>query len=87
MIYSSHNDFRIKSEIKLSEYNCNQDLVFSKTENQIGFSIVADVMATKPMGNDKKSVLVDAKCSKCHTIKRFFFTLGQNKSGGVSLII
>ena len=23
----------------MSEYNCNQDLVFSKTENQIGFSI------------------------------------------------
>ena len=39
MIYSSHNGFRIKSEIKLSEYNCNQDLVSGKTENQIGFSI------------------------------------------------
>ena len=39
LTYSSHNDFRIKSEIKLSEYNCNQDLVSSKTENQIGFSI------------------------------------------------
>ena len=39
LIYSSHNGFRIKSEIKLSEYNCNQDLVSGKTENQIGFSI------------------------------------------------
>ena len=39
MLYSSHNGFRIKSEIKLSEYNCNQDLVFGKTKNQIGFSI------------------------------------------------
>ncbi|KAA3604747.1 MAG: hypothetical protein D8M57_07315 [Candidatus Scalindua sp. AMX11] len=48
-IYSSHNGFRIKSEIKLNWYDCNQDLVFSppglsavrtgKTENQIGFSI------------------------------------------------
>ncbi|MDR4497688.1 MAG: HAD-IIB family hydrolase [Candidatus Scalindua sp.] len=38
-VYSSRNGFRIKSEIKLSEYNCNQDLVSSKTENQIGFSI------------------------------------------------
>ena len=38
-LYSSRNGFRIKSEIKLSEYNCNQDLVSSKTENQIGFSI------------------------------------------------
>ena len=28
-LYSSHNDFRIKSEIKLSEYSCNQDLVSS----------------------------------------------------------
>ena len=25
--------------MKLSEYNCNQDLVSGKTENQIGFSI------------------------------------------------
>ena len=41
-LYSSHNGFRIKSEIKLSEYNCNQDLVFSKTENQIGFSITKE---------------------------------------------
>ena len=38
-LYSSRNGFRIKSEIELSEYNCNQDLVSSKTENQIGFSI------------------------------------------------
>ena len=48
-VYSSHNGFRINSEIKLSEYNCNQDLVSNppglsavrtgKTENQIGFSI------------------------------------------------
>ena len=59
-LYSSHNGFlaclcvrnarrQVKSEIKLSEYNCNQDLVSSppglsavrtgKTENQIGFSI------------------------------------------------
>jgi hypothetical protein len=38
-IYSSHNGFRIKSEIKLSEYNRNQDLVSGKTENQIDFSI------------------------------------------------
>ncbi|MDR4504082.1 MAG: hypothetical protein MRK01_04715 [Candidatus Scalindua sp.] len=38
-VYSSHNGFRIKSEIKLSEYNCNQDLVSGKTESQIGFSI------------------------------------------------
>ncbi|RZV78312.1 MAG: glycosyltransferase family 39 protein [Candidatus Scalindua sp. SCAELEC01] len=48
-LYSSHNGFRIKSEIKLSEYNYNQDLVSGppglsavrtgKTENQIGFSI------------------------------------------------
>ena len=39
LVYASHNGFRIKSDIKLSEYNCNQDLVSSKTENQIGFSI------------------------------------------------
>ena len=39
ILYSSHNGFRIKSEIKLSEYNCNQDLVSSITENQTGFSI------------------------------------------------
>ena len=42
MVYSSRNGFRIKSEIKLSEYNCNQDLVSSKTENQIGFSIASE---------------------------------------------
>ena len=30
-LYSSHNGFRIKSEIKLSEYNCNQDLVLVYT--------------------------------------------------------
>jgi hypothetical protein len=29
LIYSSDNGFRIKSGIKLSEYNCNQDLVSS----------------------------------------------------------
>jgi len=51
-VYSSHNGFRtclcvrdarrqVKSEIKLSEYNCNQDLVSGKPENQIGFSIYA----------------------------------------------
>ncbi len=39
MVYSPDNGFRIKSGKKLSEYNCNQDLVSSKTENQIGFSI------------------------------------------------
>ncbi len=38
-LYSSDNGFRIKSGIKLSEHNRNQDLVSSKTENQIGFSI------------------------------------------------
>ncbi len=38
-LYSSDNGFRIKSDIKLNEYNCNQDLVSSKTEYQIGFSI------------------------------------------------
>ncbi|MDR4497279.1 MAG: UvrD-helicase domain-containing protein [Candidatus Scalindua sp.] len=61
-LYSSHNGFRIKSEIKLSEYsprrllsgesprrllsgdNCNQDLVSSKTENQIGFSISQEIV-------------------------------------------
>ena len=42
-IYSSDNGFRIKSDKKLSEYNCNQDLVSSKTENQIGFSILNEV--------------------------------------------
>ena len=46
-LYSSYNGFRIKSEKKRNEYNCNQDLVSSlpglsavrtgKTENQIGF--------------------------------------------------
>ena len=41
-VYSSHNGFRIKSEIKLGEYNCNQDLVSSKTKNQIGFSILTE---------------------------------------------
>ncbi|GJQ57318.1 MAG: hypothetical protein SCALA701_01190 [Candidatus Scalindua sp.] len=39
VVYSSHNGFRIKSEIKLSEYNCDQDLVSDKTKNQIGFSM------------------------------------------------
>ncbi len=40
MIYSSHNGFRIKSELKRSEYNCNHDLVLCKAKNQIGFSII-----------------------------------------------
>ena len=49
LLYSSHTGFQRKSEIKLSEYAINQDLVSSlpdlsavrtgKTENQIGFSI------------------------------------------------
>ena len=61
-ICSSHNGFRIKSEIKLSEYNCNQDLVFSppglsavrtgKSENQIGFSISSPVSIVQLSGND-----------------------------------
>ena len=34
--------------------------------------VVAEVMAAEPMGNGKNSFLVDAKCSKCHTIKRVF---------------
>ncbi|MDR4504287.1 MAG: AMP-binding protein [Candidatus Scalindua sp.] len=42
-IYSSHTGFRIKSEINLSEYTINQDLVSGKTENQIGFSIPSDL--------------------------------------------
>ncbi len=38
-VYSSGNDFWIKSGIKLSEYNRNHDLVSSKTENQIVIGI------------------------------------------------
>ena len=38
-LYTSQNSFRKKPKTILSEYNCNQDLVFEKTKNQIGFSI------------------------------------------------
>ncbi len=38
-LYTSQNSFRKKPKTILSEYNCNQDLVFEKTKNQTGFSI------------------------------------------------
>ena len=40
LLYTSQNSFRKKPKTILPEYNCNQDLVFGKTKNQIGFSIL-----------------------------------------------
>jgi hypothetical protein len=39
VLYTSQNSFRFFPKTILPEYNCNQDLVFEKTQNQIGFSI------------------------------------------------
>ncbi|MDP7555651.1 MAG: hypothetical protein QGF31_05660, partial [Nitrospinota bacterium] len=40
-IYTHHKIvFWRKPKTTLPEYNCNQDLFFEKTKNQIGFSIV-----------------------------------------------
>ena len=62
-LYSSHNGFRIKSEIKLSEYNCNQDLVSSKTENQIGFSIYMVLIY-----NNKRSMSTNLYFLRCYSV-------------------
>ena len=80
-IYSSHNGFRIKSEIKLSEYNCNQDLVSSlpvpetrqtgKTENQIGFSIPTN----------KSMNTIDTKTSSLSERDGHNITRGQENKG------
>ena len=35
-------------------------------------TVVTEIIATEAVVNKNKSLLVDSKCSKCHTIKRVF---------------
>ena len=58
-----------KPKTILPEYNCNQDLFFDKTKNQIGFSIIAPGSLESPSNyirkyltsNNKSGILEEVK--------------------------